>query len=119
MIGPGTTVRGNISGEENLTVEGRVEGSIRLDADLVIADGASLAADVDARKVDVSGKVEGAISAAEGLTLDSGAVVVGDITTQRLIIEEGARIKGRINMDVEIPGLEKGHEKRADTGRRR
>ncbi|MCA9546504.1 MAG: polymer-forming cytoskeletal protein, partial [Myxococcales bacterium] len=58
MIGPGTTVRGTISGDEDLTIEGRVEGAIRLRKALDVAEGAVVAADVEATTVQVSGRVE-------------------------------------------------------------
>ncbi|MHC4836564.1 MAG: bactofilin family protein [Planctomycetota bacterium] len=103
MIGPRTTIRGNISGDEDLTVEGRVEGSVRISKDLDIAPSAELTADLEANAVVVGGRVEGSINAAEALTVRSGATVVGDVTTARLVIEDGARFKGRVEMDVEIP----------------
>ncbi len=106
MIGPGITIRGNVSGDEDLTVEGRIEGSVRLSRDLTIQPGAELAADVEARTVAVGGTVRGSVVANEGLTLEAGAIVVGDLTTPRLVIQDGARFKGRVTMHVDIPGLE-------------
>ncbi len=116
MIGPGTTVRGTISGDEDLTVQGRVEGAIRLSKDLTVADGAVVAADIEARAVQVSGRVEGKVDAAESIVVDADAVLVGDIRTAKLAIADGARFKGRVDMDFEIPG---GTPSRAAPGRRR
>jgi cytoskeletal protein CcmA (bactofilin family) len=106
MIGPGITIRGNVTGDEDLTVEGRIEGAVRLSRDLTVQPGAELAAEVEARTVTVGGAIRGTVAATEGLTIEAGAVVVGDITTPRLIIEDGARFKGRVTMQVDIPGLE-------------
>lgn len=106
MIGPGTTIRGNVTGDEDLVVEGRIEGSVRLTRDLTVQPGAELTADIEARNVAVGGTIRGAVVANEALTIDDGALVIGDVTTPRLVIRDGARFKGRVTMDVDIPGLE-------------
>ncbi|MCB9522056.1 MAG: polymer-forming cytoskeletal protein [Myxococcales bacterium] len=104
MIGPGTTVRGTISGDEDLTIEGRVEGAIRLRKALDVAEGAVVAADVEATTVQVSGRVEGAVQASARLVVDAGAVLVGDVRTPTLSVADGAHFKGRVEMDFDIPG---------------
>lgn len=106
MIGPGTTVRGTLSGDEDLTVEGRVEGAIRLSKDLDVAKGAVLEAQVDARAVHVSGSITGNVNAGDSLVVEAGAAVVGDVTTPRLVINEGAHFKGRVTMDFELDGVD-------------
>lgn len=106
MIGPKTTVRGNITGSEDLTIEGSVEGSIRLDGNLSVAESAHLAATLEAIKIDVAGEVRGSINATEALEIAESATVIGDVHTPHLILAEGARFKGRIEMDFEIPGYE-------------
>lgn len=103
MIGPGTTIRGKISGEEDLEIEGRVEGSIQLTENLRVAEGAVVAAEIEARNVEISGRVEGNVDAAEMITIDPDAVVVGDISTPRLHIADGAKFKGRVTMEFDLP----------------
>lgn len=105
MIAAGTTVRGQLSGDEDLTVEGRIEGSVRLTKNLSVAPGAVLVAEVEARAIGVGGSITGNVKAGEALALEAGAVVVGDISTPRLIIEDGAKYKGRVTMNVDIPPL--------------
>jgi cytoskeletal protein CcmA (bactofilin family) len=105
MIAAGTTVRGQLSGDEDLTVEGRIEGSVRLTKNLSVAPGATLVAEVEARAIGVGGNITGNVKAGEALALEASAVVVGDITTPRLIIEDGAKYKGRVTMNVDIPPL--------------
>lgn len=106
MIGPGITIRGTISGDEDLVVEGRVEGAIRLTKSLDVAQGAHIAASVDATQVDVNGTVHGDISAPGGVIIEAGAEVVGDVTSQRFSLAEGGRYTGRVQMDFEVPGGE-------------
>lgn len=106
MIGPGTTVRGKITGEEDLDIEGRVEGSIRLTENLKVAESAVVEAEIEARNVDVSGKISGNITAVEAIDISAEAVVVGNIDTPRLHIADGARFKGRVEMKFELPGAD-------------
>lgn len=115
MIGPGTTIRGKITGEEDLDVEGRIEGSIRLTENLKVAESAVVEAEIEARNVEVSGKIVGNVTAAETITIDADATVVGDITTPRLHIADGARFKGKVTMDFDIPGV----DDKKSSGRRR
>jgi cytoskeletal protein CcmA (bactofilin family) len=102
MIGPGTTIRGNLTGEEDLVVKGTIEGSVRLTSDLTIDPSAEIGATIEAHNVDVSGAVAGDISASESVTVSAGASIVGDVTTPRISIADGATFKGRINMDFEV-----------------
>lgn len=106
MIGPGTTIRGKITGDEDLDVEGRIEGSIRLSENLKVAESAVVEAEIEARNIDVSGKISGNITAAETVEIAADAVVVGDITTPRLQIADGARYKGKVHMDFDLPGAD-------------
>jgi cytoskeletal protein CcmA (bactofilin family) len=105
MIGPNTTVRGTISGDEDLIIEGRVEGTIRLSADLTVADAAHVAATVEAKAVHLAGRLEGQVTATDTLVVEAGATLIGDVNTPRLTITDGARFKGRVEMDFEIPGV--------------
>lgn len=117
MIGPGTTVRGNLSGDEDLTVEGRIEGTVRLSKNLEVAPGGTLEADVEARTVTIGGRITGNVAAADLLSVDAGAVMVGDVRTPRLIIADGAHFRGRVDMDFDVPGAEP--QPKAPAGRRR
>ncbi len=106
MIGPGTTIRGSISGEEDLVVEGRVEGSIRLTHTLTVTAGAIVEAEVEAQALLISGALKGNAEGQESIVLERGAVVSGSLKTPRLVIADGARFSGRVEMDFEIPGVE-------------
>lgn len=100
MIGPSIVVRGEISGEEDLLVEGRVEGKIDLRQNAVtIGAKGQLAAEVQARVVMIDGEVEGNLTADEQIVLRKSARVRGDLCAPRVTIEDGARFKGSIDMD--------------------
>jgi cytoskeletal protein CcmA (bactofilin family) len=103
VIGPNLHVNGRIEGEEDLRIEGRVEGAVSLTETLFVAEGGVVAAKVAARDVVVSGIVVGNVSATNSVTLNPGAKLVGDIATPRLIISDGAAFRGNVAMDGETP----------------
>lgn len=100
MIGPSIVVRGEISGEEDLLVEGRVEGRIDLRQNAVtIGAKGQLAAEVIARVVLIDGEVDGNLTAEEQIVLRKSGRVRGDLCAPRVTIEDGARFKGSIDME--------------------
>lgn len=102
-IGQQITVRGSLSGEEDLLVEGRIEGSVALSGHLIVAAGGVLQADVDVESIEVHGEVEGDIVASKSITIDKGAQVSGNVRAPRVIIHDGARFRGAVEMEVELP----------------
>jgi len=101
-IGKSVVIKGELSGSEDLYVDGVVEGTIELPANaLVIGPNGQARAKLNAKSVTVQGKVEGNIHATERVELRKSAVTVGDIAAQRIAIEEGAFFKGKIDMHSE------------------
>lgn len=101
-IGKSVVIKGELSGSEDLYVDGAVEGTIQLqDNNLVIGPNGHVHADVNAKGVVVQGKLEGNIRASERAELQKSAVIVGDIVTQRIAIEEGAYFKGKVDIQKE------------------
>jgi cytoskeletal protein CcmA (bactofilin family) len=98
VIGPETRIVGEVRGEEDILVQGRVEGRMALTSTLTIEDGAIVQADVEARIVLISGVVVGNITATESVRLTDKARVVGDLTSPRVVIEAGAAYKGHLEM---------------------
>jgi cytoskeletal protein CcmA (bactofilin family) len=99
-IGAGTVVRGEISGEEDLLVEGRVEGKIDLKGNSVtVGAKGRLSAEVHARAILIDGEVDGDLTAEEQIVVRKGGRVKGDLTAPRVTIEDGARFKGSIDME--------------------
>lgn len=103
IIGPGIRVNGRITGEEDLQVEGHVEGEIQLSETLYVAVEGVVVADVQARDVVVSGILIGNVNAEDSITLEAGAKLVGDIAAPRLIIADGAAFRGNVTMAGEAP----------------
>jgi cytoskeletal protein CcmA (bactofilin family) len=99
QIGKSVVVKGELSGSEDLYVDGQVEGSITLkNNSLTVGPHGQVKATVEAKGIVVQGKLEGNVLATERVDLRKSAVVTGDITTQRIAIEEGAYLKGKVDI---------------------
>jgi cytoskeletal protein CcmA (bactofilin family) len=99
-LGASLHVKGEISGNEDLHVDGSVEGLIQLeDRKLTVGASAKLTADVVAREVVVYGSVKGNLRARDRIEIKKDGSVVGDLTTARIMIEDGAYFKGSIEID--------------------
>lgn len=106
-IGKSVLVKGELSGSEDLYLDGEVEGSIDLKGhSLTIGPHGRVRANVNSRDIVVHGKVEGNVRGTERVELKKSAILVGDIFTQRIIIEDGAYFKGGIDIQKEAPKAE-------------
>lgn len=103
FIGSKTTVRGQVSGKQDVVVQGRIEGHVSLDSQLTIEESASIEADVEATVATVRGEVRGPIVATRSMVLEATAKVAGKLKAPSIVIEDGARFSGEIDMDVELP----------------
>ena len=99
LIGKSFVIKGQVSCEGDLYIDGQVEGSVDPKGNrLTIGPEGRLKANVTARAVVVHGKLEGNIQATERVDLKQSAVVFGDIVTQSITIDPGANIKGSIEV---------------------
>ncbi len=103
VIGQGISINGRLTGDEDLVIEGRVEGTIALNNHLMVEVTGTVVADVEAVELTVRGTVSGNIAASQVVSIQADATVVGDVRAPRIIIEDGARFKGNIDMDVPLP----------------
>ena len=106
-IGKSVVVKGELSGSEDLIVDGEVEGSITLRGQsLTIGPNGRVRANIEARNVIVHGRVDGNIHASERVDLRKSASLTGDISTARISIEDGAFFKGGIDIQKPEPAPE-------------
>jgi len=99
VIGRSITIHGELSGKEDLYMDGLVEGTISLpESRLTVGPNARVMADVEARDVVIYGVVEGNIRATGRIELRESAVMKGDLVAGRLSIEENASIAGRVEL---------------------
>ena len=98
-IGKSVVIKGELSGSEDLYLDGQVEGSIELrNHSLTVGPNGSVKANVSAKGVVIQGKLDGSVNASDRVELRQSAVVNGDVTTQRISIEEGAFLKGKVDI---------------------
>ncbi len=98
-IGKSIAIKGDLTGNEDLVVEGKVEGKIALpDNELTVGNNGDVSADVHAKSVIVIGKVSGNVSATEKIEVQASGSVDGDVRAPRLIIQEGAVLNGSVEM---------------------
>src|SRR5215831_12415425 len=99
-LGASLHVKGEISGNEDLLIDGSVEGPVQLDErKLTVGATAKVTADIIAREVVVYGTVKGNLRAKDRIEIKKDGSVNGDLTTARIMIEDGAYFKGSIEID--------------------
>jgi cytoskeletal protein CcmA (bactofilin family) len=99
-------VNGTISGEEDLQIDGKIEGLIALEGHrLTVGTNGQLKSEISAREVVVHGKVMGNVHAHERVEIKKDGSVVGDIMTARISIEDVAHFKGRIEIQRGAPQI--------------
>lgn len=101
-IGKSVIIKGELSGSEDLYVDGQIEGSVHLDGNkLTIGPSGRVKADVTSKSVIIEGILEGAIRSSDRTELRKSASATGEISTQRIAIEEGAMFKGKLDVQRE------------------
>ena len=98
VIGPSILINGRLTGDEDLTVRGRVEGEVSLSHTLIVEQSGVVKANVSVKNAIISGVVVGNISATESVELTREGRMVGDIRSPRVIIVDGASFRGRVDM---------------------
>ncbi len=100
-IGPSIFIKGDLTGEEDLVIEGRVEGKVDLKQNNVtVGKNGRVKADIFGRVVTIEGEVDGNVFAREQAILRQAGAIRGNITAPRVILEDGSRFKGSIDMDT-------------------
>ena len=98
-IGKSLVIKGEVTGSESLYIDGRVEGSINLAGNRVtIGRNGVVAANINAREIVVLGKVRGNLTASDRVDIRAEGSVHGDISTSRISVEDGASLKGGIQV---------------------
>jgi cytoskeletal protein CcmA (bactofilin family) len=99
-IGASIQIKGQVSGDEDLQIDGKVDGPISLRGhQLTVGTAAQLNSEIHAGEVVVSGRVVGNVHARGRVDIKADGSLIGDISTARISIEDGAHFKGRIEID--------------------
>lgn len=100
LIGASVMIKGSVSGAENITIEGQVDGSIDFSShEVVIGKSGRVSADVTAKTIRIDGEVEGDIAGHEKVVISKTGKVQGNIVAPRVTLEDGAKFRGSIDMD--------------------
>jgi cytoskeletal protein CcmA (bactofilin family) len=104
VIGPKARVAGEVTGEEDVLIQGRLEGNARVERKVTVAASGEVRGDLDARAVIVAGRVYGQIRAAERAELLATASVEGNVHAPKVVIAEGAQLQGSVAMSAPQAG---------------
>ena len=98
MLGKTIRIRGELTGDEDVVLDGQVEGKIELTKSLTIGRNANVQADVQAANIAVSGKFQGNLMSSGRVEIESSATVIGNVTAPRISIADGAYYQGTVEM---------------------
>ena len=98
VIGAKTTIKGEVRGDEDVLVEGRIEGEVHITKELRVGPGGSVKAKVEAQSVIVSGELVGDCQASHRVEIQASGRLLGNIRAPRVVIAEGASFKGNSDM---------------------
>jgi cytoskeletal protein CcmA (bactofilin family) len=114
VIGSGTRVAGRVSGRGDLQIEGTVRGDVSVGGATEIAEGASVEGDVETASLSIAGTLIGDVKSRGPVAVQRSANVRGGIEGERVSVEPGARLSGRIdaNFEIEAGGAPRGRSRR-------
>jgi len=99
IVGPGTLIKGEIITSKAIKIEGDVEGGVDSQSDIFIGEKSFIKGNVCGNHVIVSGKIQGNAVARKVLEITANGKVYGDVSSEKLIIDEGAFFKGKVDME--------------------
>ena len=118
LVGPNIIIDGTLSGSEPVLIEGTIRGKVNLASDLRVGTKARVEATIHARNVIVEGKVTGDISADDRVELVASATVDGNIKAPKIVVAEGAKFRGAVDMGSARPRDNEESNHRREPGKR-
>jgi cytoskeletal protein CcmA (bactofilin family) len=113
-IGRTLIIKGEVSGTESLYVDGQIEGTVDFAGHVVtVGSKGSVAATINAREVVILGKVQGNVQCTDRLELRSQGSLTGDVVTQRISVEDGAILKGGVQVRAVEQKTDKSQQSKA------
>ena len=100
IIGRSLILDGELQGADGLSVQGIIKGKIEIANAITVEKGAAIKADIKAKDVQISGQVKGNISASGNVHYMEDCTVIGNTTTARILIADGASIKGSVHINI-------------------
>ena len=112
VIGSSVHIRGRVTGDGDLRLEGTVEGDIKLSGALELSPGATVNGNVQATSVTIEGALTGDVFADGAIAVRAGATLVGNLTAAEVTLDEGASFNGRIEAEFDLPAELEPHQGR-------
>ena len=101
-IGSSIVIHGDVTGEEDLVVDGSIEGTVNFkDNNLVVSENGRVTANINARIIRVDGEVKGELFGSEQVVISPSGKVMGDIRALRVVLEDGCTFKGSVDMETD------------------
>ena len=101
-IGSSIVIHGDVTGEEDLVVDGSIEGTVNFkDNNLVVSENGRVTANINARIIRVDGEVKGELFGSEQVVISPSGKVMGDIRAPRVVLEDGCTFKGSVDMETD------------------
>ena len=98
VIGSTIVIDGELTSEEDISIQGKVMGKVKTTADLFVDESGTIEATVETRSIDIEGTVIGNVRASDKYELKAGGRVTGDVQAPRVVIADGSRFRGSIDM---------------------
>ena len=116
VIGKGMKLKGNISSEEEILIEGVVEGTIKMNHNVIVGKSGKVKADITAKEIVIEGEVNGNVTGKVKVEIVPGGVLNGDIISEKVVLADGAKFKGSIDMTIkkEETGKKENYSKPSD-----
>ena len=108
-IGSSITIKGDVTGDEDLYIQGRIDGTVNLKQhNVTVGPEGRVKANISGRTVTIEGEVNGDVRGQEQVSLRSSSTVNGDIVSPRVVLEDGATFLGSIDMSGNKPAISTG-----------
>jgi cytoskeletal protein CcmA (bactofilin family) len=99
VIGATIVIDGELKSGEDISVRGTVKGKIQTTADLFVEQGGQVQAEVHTRSIEIQGTVIGDVTATDRYEVKDGGRVEGDVRAPRVVVADGAKFKGNVDME--------------------
>jgi len=107
FIGRSMKLKGNISSDEEIIIEGVVDGTIKINHNVIIGKSGKVKADITAKEIVIKGIVNGNVNGQVKVEIMPGGVLNGDIISEKVVLAEGAKFKGSIDMSGKNEEIDK------------
>jgi cytoskeletal protein CcmA (bactofilin family) len=114
FVDSGCTLKGELEFSNSFRIDGRIEGTVRSRSELVIGEDGSVEGEIDVARCLVGGKIKGTVRASEKIVLHASAKIWGEIHAPAIVMEDGAFLEGRVNMEAPKKGAPPAKARSAD-----